>query len=110
MVIHTAAKKGNTLVIPFFIGPKYSNMMSLTHFFDRRFKDIDIIHNPEEILLHPNTLLWMKKTANKYIPLYRHEPIGVVIMPHGATQPYNCLLYTSPSPRDLSTSRMPSSA
>ena len=24
--------------------------------------------------------------------------------------PYTCLLYTSPSPRDLSTSRMPSSA
>ena len=24
--------------------------------------------------------------------------------------PYDCLLYTSPSPRDLSTSRMPSSA
>ena len=28
---------------------------------------------------------------------------------HGATY-YGCLLYTSPSPRDLSTSRMPSSA
>ena len=26
------------------------------------------------------------------------------------TLPYTCLLYTSPSPRDLSTSRMPSSA
>ena len=26
------------------------------------------------------------------------------------TDPYICLLYTSPSPRDLSTSRMPSSA
>ena len=25
-------------------------------------------------------------------------------------QGYSCLLYTSPSPRDLSTSRMPSSA
>ena len=25
-------------------------------------------------------------------------------------RPYTCLLYTSPSPRDLSTSRMPSSA
>ena len=25
-------------------------------------------------------------------------------------RPWNCLLYTSPSPRDLSTSRMPSSA
>ena len=28
------------------------------------------------------------------------------VMPHW----YGCLLYTSPSPRDLSTSRMPSSA
>ena len=27
-----------------------------------------------------------------------------------AAQGHNCLLYTSPSPRDLSTSRMPSSA
>ena len=27
-----------------------------------------------------------------------------------AEDPYRCLLYTSPSPRDLSTSRMPSSA
>ena len=25
-------------------------------------------------------------------------------------EPFSCLLYTSPSPRDLSTSRMPSSA
>ena len=36
--------------------------------------------------------------------------IGVfpeVIMNH---ETYSCLLYTSPSPRDLSTSRMPSSA
>ena len=29
---------------------------------------------------------------------------------HGAAVAYACLLYTSPSPRDLSTSRMPSSA
>jgi len=89
MVIHAAAKRGDTLVIPFFIGPKYSNMMSLTHFFDRRFQDIDIILNPDEILLHPNVLLWMKKTANRYIPLSSHKSIGVVIMPHGATKPYN---------------------
>ena len=89
MVIHAAAKRGDTLVIPFFIGPKYSNMMSLTHFFDRRFEDIDIILNPDEILLHPNVLLWMKKAANRYIPLSSHKSIGVVIMPHGATKPYN---------------------
>ena len=87
MVIHAAAKRGDTLIVPFFIGPKYSNMMSLTHFFNRRFQDIDIIFNPDEILLHPNALLWMKKAANKYIPLSDHESIGVVIMPHGATKP-----------------------
>jgi len=89
MVIHAAAKRGDTLVIPFFIGPKYSNMMSLTHFFNRRFQDIDIVFNPDEILIHPNVLLWMKKAANKYIPFSGHESIGVVIMPHGATKPYN---------------------
>ena len=31
-------------------------------------------------------------------------------IPRTRCEPYGCLLYTSPSPRDLSTSRMPSSA
>ena len=37
---------------------------------------------------------------------------GVVIRRRGAgmSESFTCLLYTSPSPRDLSTSRMPSSA
>ena len=36
-----------------------------------------------------------------------------VVVPRSISSKYpysNCLLYTSPSPRDLSTSRMPSSA
>ena len=46
-------------------------------------------------------------------------PVQLVVRPQGALAPgldpevfrdYRCLLYTSPSPRDLSTSRMPSSA
>ena len=39
--------------------------------------------------------------------------LGIMISPSGRDQkanPTSCLLYTSPSPRDLSTSRMPSSA
>ena len=32
------------------------------------------------------------------------------LMKSGPDHLYSCLLYTSPSPRDLSTSRMPSSA
>ena len=41
---------------------------------------------------------FLKLSPNNRMPaIVDHEPIG-------------CLLYTSPSPRDLSTSRMPSSA
>ena len=35
---------------------------------------------------------------------------GTAIVGSGETLSVDCLLYTSPSPRDLSTSRMPSSA
>ena len=38
------------------------------------------------------------------------EQFWVILMANNITNPYGCLLYTSPSPRDLSTSRMPSSA
>ena len=89
MVIHAAAEKGRTLLVPFFIGPKYSHMMSLTNFVNRRFENIDLIYNSDEILLHPNVLLWMKKAANYHIPITDHNAIGVVVMPHGATKPYN---------------------
>ena len=37
------------------------------------------------------------------------DAAGQYVMP-GGIDPHTCLLYTSPSPRDLSTSRMPSSA
>ena len=40
----------------------------------------------------------------KSILALRGDPVG------GPRAPWTCLLYTSPSPRDLSTSRMPSSA
>ena len=38
-------------------------------------------------------------------PVPKKDPMGMDYVPV-----YACLLYTSPSPRDLSTSRMPSSA
>ena len=38
----------------------------------------------------------------KRVEYYREQKLFMFV--------YDCLLYTSPSPRDLSTSRMPSSA
>ena len=47
--------------------------------------------------------LFKQKSGDVYDMLIAHE------CAHALWTPY-CLLYTSPSPRDLSTSRMPSSA
>ena len=49
-------------------------------------------------------LLVRIKIKHMELEIRRRESTGA-----GANT-YNCLLYTSPSPRDLSTSRMPSSA
>ena len=54
-----------------------------------------------------------KVTGQKVEMVWHREtslPAGIdfVVIPGGFS--YGCLLYTSPSPRDLSTSRMPSSA
>ena len=43
---------------------------------------------------------WMQVDIPGFVDEYEYEKM----------RKYNCLLYTSPSPRDLSTSRMPSSA
>ena len=48
----------------------------------------------------------LKKKKKKNIPVeFEDMKVENIVI-----QDYNCLLYTSPSPRDLSTSRMPSSA
>ena len=63
-----------------------------------------------------------KKVVVFDVPIYGTNQVDDAKMRHAANvmaeyldndedgQPDNCLLYTSPSPRDLSTSRMPSSA
>ena len=44
------------------------------------------------------------------IKLFERRSSGYALTIHGKDLYKDCLLYTSPSPRDLSTSRMPSSA
>ncbi len=88
LVIKAAARKGKTLLIPFFIGAKHDSHMSMTHGLKMKFAEFDVAYDAQEILPHPNVLLWLKKTANHSLDSAREET-GIVIMPHGANQPYN---------------------
>ena len=42
--------------------------------------------------------------------IFMASPLGSIIDLYRFVDPYDCLLYTSPSPRDRQKSRMPSSA
>ena len=50
------------------------------------------------------------KTGGKQYRVTKDDTILVEKLDADEGQTVTCLLYTSPSPRDLSTSRMPSSA
>ena len=54
-----------------------------------------------------STLSWAK---NNYYDRLKDYKVYTIVGNHTAYYKNTCLLYTSPSPRDLSTSRMPSSA
>ena len=64
------------------------------------------ITTTEEMRQNPDMIAKVKK-INK---IRQENSKELVANGEEALEPYICLLYTSPSPRDLSTSRMPSSA
>ena len=65
-------------------------------------KDLDTWSKLKEHYL-PGEYQPMFRILDKHIDTYQD-------LPKFEDLSYDCLLYTSPSPRDLSTSRMPSSA
>jgi len=87
LIIRTAAKHGRTLLVPFAIGAKFDQRMSMEGWMGRKFGEFDIAMG-ESILPHPDVLTWLKQTANRYSSASKNQ-IGVLIMPHGSTQPYN---------------------
>jgi sirohydrochlorin ferrochelatase len=96
-ITKTAAKRGRTLVVPWMIGPKFDYGMSQTRWLKDKFAELDVVLDEQEVLTHPNALLWLKKTANRYVPASLDQ-IGVVIMPHGSTQPYNDVVEATIAP------------
>jgi sirohydrochlorin ferrochelatase len=96
-VLAQIAKQGRTLIVPAFIGPKFDYSMALTAWLEQQFKPLHAAYQHSELLPHPNILLWLKKTANRETPLAASQ-IGVVIMPHGSTQPWNDAVETTIRP------------
>ncbi len=88
-ITELAAKQGRTLMVPAFIGAKFTHMMAATNWMHRKFKKMNVVFQPSEVVPHPNLLLWLKKTANQYLTDISPSEIGVVLMPHGSSQPYN---------------------
>jgi len=87
LIIRTAAKRGRTLLVPFAIGAKFDQRMSMEGWMGRKFGEFDIAMGAS-ILPHPDVLTWLKQTANRYSHASKKQ-VGVLIMPHGSTRPYN---------------------
>ena len=70
----------------------------------------DITDDQEPKLSTKNPIDKDKVAENPHLLPYSHTVGGVVIRPMDRGRTKGCLLYTSPSPRDRTRSRMPSSA
>ncbi len=86
-IVHLAAKRGRTLLVPFIIGVKFDGRMSVEGWLRRQFGAYDI-QLGETVLPHPEVLTWLRYTANRFTPATRNE-VAVLVMPHGSTRPYN---------------------
>ena len=77
-------------------------------------RQIITLGSPFSGLTEPNNASWLFPLLHDGKKVEELESDWLIDIPAPAPVPttaiYTCLLYTSPSPRDLSTSRMPSSA
>ena len=82
---------------------------SLTYFFDQKsFVNLALLlHMPPRVLYHLHRSFSNDRLVSEELYKYYLVCLFTSIM---LIRYECCLLYTSPSPRDLSTSRMPSSA
>ena len=95
-------------------------ILSLGHYFSQNHINAEVLteltelvkNNTEEASVEPRNGVEndQEKASVKQSNLVELEKILITALQHAPKDAITCLLYTSPSPRDLSTSRMPSSA
>ena len=69
-----------------------------------------INRNIRNEVINNHISFWLKLNSDLLIKRIKNSTKRPLVLNASNTELTNCLLYTSPSPRDLSTSRMPSSA
>ena len=97
------------LVLTIFIGNSFvisAENISAHEYAERTHDNIIVILQTKNALFEEDPELFVQEISNAFSPIVDFKRIARNVM----GKHYNCLLYTSPSPRDLSTSRMPSSA
>ena len=68
-------------------------------------------HFYREKVVLPTEMFWFEAPEQARLEIWKMSVSGQMLHVRADVSEYAiCLLYTSPSPRDLSTSRMPSSA
>ena len=90
------------LMLVGFVGKVYNGLVKLRNRYENAFAQIDVQLTRRYDLI-PNLV----ETAKGYMS-HEKETLEAVIQ--ARNQALSCLLYTSPSPRDATLSRMPSSA
>ena len=108
----TIAYKVSGIFVSFKMFPirRQSDPFSVSHPFPQMYPP----NIPNHKALWSNWFRWKNKEQNQ-LAVYKYlmsieTSEEYIITRRPKTRYYRCLLYTSPSPRDLSTSRMPSSA
>ena len=77
---------------------------------ERTFPDVHLLKNTSNTGFAAGNNVALRQVQGRYILLLNTDTIVRVDTFRHLVEFMDCLLYTSPSPRDLSTSRMPSSA
>ena len=70
---------------------------------------VDVVDRPEDIFKNSDMIVKVKEPQESEWKMLGEDQIIFTYL-HLAADPKHCLLYTSPSPRDVEESRMPSSA
>ena len=84
--------------------------LSLDRLFENTKEEIIAVEKTKPILNEQGLKVYFDNSYQSLQPLLEQKESQILYSAKDIPLFYTCLLYTSPSPRDLSTSRMPSSA